>query len=245
MASPDAVAEPEVLSLGPSRRIRPPRRRSIAVGIVLIILAAMLGSWWLWFKPAPNFTLVALQDVYSGMVRHDGTNDLYTMEHGSISPGEPVTVTPVGCAPLFNTTFYNQFPSNALDGVSTYWFGDPATVSLITVRYPDRSAARQAYAVVESALAACADSPIKIRSDRPAGRVIPAERIAIPGADRQLGYTYSTQSRSRFAIHVMQYANTVTWQYRYDSAAGPYSALPAAQVLTSLVMQMRAVQEEL
>jgi len=217
----------------------------IAVSVVLAVLALLGASWWFWLKPAPDFTLVALQDVYSGMVRHDGTNDLYTIQPGSVPQSAPVTVTPEKCAPLFDTTFYNRFPSDALDGVSTYWLGEPATVSLLTVRYLDRSAARRAYASVESALATCSDSSIKLRSDRSAGRIVTTEAITVPGADRQLGYTYSTQSRSRFAIHVMQYANTITWQYRYESAARSYSPVAAAQVMTSLVLQMRAIQDEL
>ena len=69
--------------------------------------------------------------------------------------------------------------------------------------------------------------------------------MAVPGAESHLGYAYSPQARSRFAIHVMRYANTITWQYRYDSSATSYSALPAAQLMTSLVSQMRAVQEQL
>lgn len=245
MASTNEVAEPEVLSLGPQRARRRPRRELVALVAVLIVLAAMVGGWWLWLRPAPDFTLGGLEDVYSGMVRSDGTNDLYTIEAGSIPRADPVTVTPVECTPLFDTTVYNRFPSDALDGVSTYWFGDPATVSLLTVRYPDRAAARRAYVSVEKAMAACSESSIRLRSDRSAGRVIPTEAIAVPGADRQLGYTYSTQSRSRFAIHVLQYANTITWQFRYDYAADSYSALPAAQVMTSLVTQMRAVQDQL
>ena len=245
MASTDAVAEPEVLSLGPRSRTRRPGRGSVAAVVVLILLAAMVGGWWLWLKPAPDFTLDALQDVYSGMVRSDGLNDLYTLEPGTIPEGEAVTVTPAECRPLFDTTEYNQFPSNAVDGVSTYWFGDPSTVSLLTVRYPDRSTARRAYASVESALRACAESSIRLRADRPAVRVIPTEAMAVPSADSQLGYTYSPQARSRFAIHVMRYANTITWQYRYDSSATSYSALPATQLMTSLVTQMQAVQEQL
>jgi hypothetical protein len=244
MASTDAVAEPEVLSLGPSPARRRPRRRTVVAAVALIVLAAMAGIWWRWLKPAPDFTLDALQDVYSGMVRSDGLNELYTLRPGSIPQGDPVTLTPTECAPLFDTTMYNQFPSNALDGVSTYWFGDPETVSLLTVRYLDRSAARRAYGAVESALETCLGSSIRLDSGRPTGRVIPTEAIAVPGVDSHLGYTYSTQARSRFAIHVMRYANTITWQFRYDSSAGSYSALPAARLMTSLLTQMRAVQEQ-
>jgi hypothetical protein len=223
--------------------MRRPRRGSIVVIVALMVLAAMAGGWWLWLKPAPDFTLAALQDVYSGMVRSDGLNDLYTLEPGTIPQGETVTVTPAECRPLFDTTEYNQFPSNAVDGVSTYWFGDPSTVSLLTVRYPDRSTARRAYASVESALRACSESTIQLRAGRRAVRVVPTEPMAVPGADSHLGYTYSPQARSHFAIHVMRYANTITWQYRYDSSATSYSALPATQLMTSLVTQMRAVQE--
>jgi hypothetical protein len=246
VASTDAVAEPEVLSLGPTPRPpRRPRRGSVAVVVILIVLATMAGGWWLWLKPAPDFTLEALQDVYSGMVRSDGLNDLYTLEPGTIPEGEPMTVAPAECAPLFDTTEYNQFPSDAVDGVSTYWFGDPTTVSLLTVRYPDRSTARGAYAAVKSAMDACSESSIRLRTDRQAFRVIPTEAMAVLGSDNHLGYTYSTQPRSRFAIHVMRYANTITWQFRHDSSATSYSALPATQLMTSLVTQMRAVQDQL
>ena len=245
MASTDAVAEPEVLSLGPTPRMRRPRRGSVTVVVILMVLAAMAGGWWLWLKPAPDFTLEALQDVYSGMVRSDGLNDLYTLEPGTIPEGETVTVTPAECGPLFDTTAYNRFPSDAIDGVSTYWFGDPSTVSLVTVRYPDRSAARRAYVSVESALRVCTESSIRLRTDRRAVRVIPTEAMSVPGADSHLGYTYSPQAQSRFAIHVMRYANTITWQYRYDSSTSSYSALPAAQLMTSLVTQMRSVQDRL
>jgi hypothetical protein len=243
MGPRNAVAEPDVLTLGPSSTAHRPRRWQVVSLAIILVLALMAGGWWLWFKPAPDFTLDALEDVYSGMVRSDGLNDLYTIEQGNLPAAEPVTVTPAECAPLFETTVYNRFPDGAMDGVSTYWFGDPATVSLLTVRYPDRAAARRAYASVERAMEGCVRNPIRLKANGAAGQVTPAEAIDVPGADGHLGYTYSTGSRERYAFHVMRYANTITWQYRYESRSNSYSALPAVQLMTGLVMQMRAVQE--
>jgi hypothetical protein len=72
-ASPQS--EPEVLTVGFGEAGRLSRRRKL---IMAAVVQALLGGLLLWrFRPtpAPLFYLSDLQDVYSGMVRHDGTNE--------------------------------------------------------------------------------------------------------------------------------------------------------------------------
>ena len=243
MTSTETAPQPDILSFGPPPVAPRTRRGLLAVFSVILAGAVMAGVWVAWLKPPPDFTLTELEGVYAGMVRADGVNEAYTIDASKVA-GDPVSVTPDTCAPLFDTTVFNQFPAGALDGVSTYWMADRATVSLFTVRYPDRAAARHAYARVATALAACQDTPIGLRRGLPArGRITPSETTAIEGVRGQLGYSYTSGTRSRFAVHVLHYANTVTWQYRYEPAgAGDYAPLAAQQLMSSLVSQMRSVQ---
>lgn len=231
----------EVLSVGP-RRGDPRARRLRIAGVVVALVAVGVGAVWSWWpRPLPDLTLGQLEGVYAGMVRSDGTNELYVLDPASVR-GERVTVAPPICAPLFASTVFNQLPSGAVDGVSTYWLDQRNSISLFTLRYPDRDQATQAYEDLAGTLDSCQGTQLTLSSEGAAGLVVQVPTGSAPDAN-QLAYTFGPEDGSRFAIHVMAYANTVTWQYRLESGTGAYAPLPAQQLIDGLLGQMRSVQE--
>lgn len=233
------AADADLLTLGPAPR-RPTRRRlSIIVGAVLVVLVVGLVAWRL-VPPAPaDFTSSDLEGVYGGMVRSDGQNEVSVLTRANSYPA-PIEIAPEACVPLFTQTLGNAFPEQALDGVSTYWLNEASmSISLFTYRYADSDAAEREFTRVQDALAAC----------RPAGAVTsggkPVTLEAVTTTDDdppQLAYLV-TGSTGRFATQVFQLQNTVTWQYRYDYADGPYVASASQQLTVGLVSQMTAVQQ--
>ena len=59
----------------------------------------------------------------------------------------------------------------------------------------------------------------------------------------QVGYAYDAETRSTFAVHVLQFENTVSWQFRYESSDTAYSPLSAQQLMDGLISQTRGVLE--
>ncbi len=237
-----SIEAPEVLDLGPEVRRAHPVLVVIGLGLVVALLAGLL-AWRLWPRPVPPVTLVELQGVYAGMVRGDGTNDASVLDRRNVSP-RPVSVTPIECVPLFDTTTFNQFPAEAVDGVGTFWMGERQNMSLFTMRFADAAAASRAYGKVNDALNACADMDVVV-AERRVTTVRPV-RTAVDlgnGARAQLGYVYGANADARFAVHVLQIENTVSWQFRYDSTTGEYSPLSAQQLMDALVSQTRSVIE--
>jgi hypothetical protein len=188
--------------------------------------------------------LVDLQGVYAGMVRADGTNELSTLTRDRLTEPPP-TITPAACVPLFEATLSNQFPASAIDGVSTYWLNEgPATISLLTFRYPDAAAARQQFSSVSTALRTCADLDVRVNG----GAVLheTPQLVGRPaGVQDYLSYVEShDDGDSRFSTDVALVDNTVSWQYRFDNSSPEnYSPVAAQQLMTSLVMQLHSVQD--
>ena len=242
--SPDVQPkiEAEVLDLGPGIRRRHPLLIVVGLGLVVALLAGLL-AWRLWPRPVPPVTLAELQGVYAGMVRGDGTNDASVLERRK-APPRPVSVMPIACGPLFESTAFNQFPAEALDGVGTYWVGDRQNMSLFTMRFVDAAAGARAYGRVNEALNACADTDVVV-SERRVTTVRPVKTVVDfdNGARAQLGYVYDSNADARFAVHLLQFENTVTWQFRYESATGEYSPLSAQRLMDALLSQTRSVLE--
>ena len=228
----------EVLAFGPPPPSPHRRRFLVGTAVGALLLAVVAAAYALQPRQPPDFDLADLQNVYAGMVRADGQNEQYVLEPGR-GGGEEVVVSPAQCAPLFDTTTFNQFPARAVDGVSTYWLGDRTTISLFTVRYPSRSVADDAYAAVATAADACEHQWVSLGNER-TGPLVRVDPDPSPESD-QLGYARATSSEATVAVHVMRFANTVSWQYRLDATNG-YSPLPAQQLMDGLLAQMRAVQ---
>ncbi len=204
------------------------------------VLLAGLLAWTFWPRPVAPLTSAELGGVYAGMVRSDGTNDASPLQRRNVSP-RAVDVTPAECVPLFDSTVYNQFPAEALDGIGTYWLGGQDTISMFTMRFVDASTAARAYQRVEVALAACAGQRVRVVDRRPV--TVRPERIPVTdgsGIRAQMAYRYSVGSSATFAVHLLQFENVVTWQFRYDTGID-YSPLSAQRLMDALMLQTRSV----
>lgn len=246
MASADVRPGPEVLAFGPGP-IRRPSRRPVVIGLVAALLVtAVLTVWWLRSRPTDDFTLADLQDVYAGMVRADGTNDAAIVSRDQPRPA-PVPVSPDSCLPLVETTLADQLPANALDGVSTYWLGQgpSSAVSLFTLRYPDSATAVRDYQAIADALSTCDGDPVALGRDSGLVTATPvsAETGAGAGAGAQLGYLVTLATGDQYAISLLQYANTITWQFRLEPGNEPYQPYVAQRVMDSFLAQALSIQE--
>ena len=243
MASADVQPGPEVLSFGP----RPVRLRSwrplVITVVVALVLAALLAVWALRPKPPGDFTFSELQDVYAGMVRADGTNDAATLDSSQPRRPPAVAVSPLACLPLVETTLAEQFPADALDGVSTYWLGETSAsaVSLFTLRYPDRAAAASQYQAIADALAACDGKELSVGRDSGVVTATPASYEN--GVRSQLGYLVKLATGDLYAISVLQYANTISWQFRLEIGNQPYQPYIAQRLMDSLMAQVHSIEE--
>jgi hypothetical protein len=215
--------------------------------VVLVLLAALVvaagvAAWLLRPKPTDDFTFSDLQDVYSGMVRADGTNDAAILSPDQRRP-EPVPVSPRSCLPLIETTLADQFPANALDGVSTYWLGEgPASaVSLFTLRYLDGATAASQYQAIADALGTCDGDQLTIGRDQ--GLVTATPVSYENGVRSQLGYLVRLATGDRYAISVLQYSNTITWQFRLEFGNRPYEPYVAQRLMDSFMAQAWSIEE--
>lgn len=239
---PPPEVETETLDLGPAPR----RPRPVLVVVILaltFVLLAGVVAWRFWPRPVAPVTLEELQGIYAGMVRADGVNDASVVDRTK-APTARVDVTPAACAPLFDTTTFNQFPSAALDGVTTYWMGRPVTTSLFTMRYSDADSAQDDYERVEQALSECADQDVSVTSRRTITvRVNQTPVSTDNGVRAQSGFAYRDDDSSTFAVHVLQFENLLTWQFRYHTSDGAYDPLVAQQLMDSFMSQTRSVLE--
>jgi hypothetical protein len=243
MASADVQPGPEILSFGP----RPVRLRSwrplVITVVVALVLTALLAVWALRPKPPGDFSFSDLQDVYAGMVRADGTNDAATLDRSQPRRPPAVAVSPLACLPLVETTLAERFPADALDGVSTYWLGDTSAsaVSLFTLRYPDRAAAASQYQAIVDALAACEGKELSVGRD--SGVVTSTPVSYQNGVGSQLGYLVKLATGDLYAISVLQYANTISWQFRLEIGSEPYQPYIAQRLMDSLMAQVHSIEE--
>jgi hypothetical protein len=211
--------------------------------VVALVLTALLAVWALRPKPPGDFSFSDLQDVYAGMVRADGTNDAATLDRSQPRRPPAVAVSPLACLPLVETTLAEQFPADALDGVSTYWLGDTSAsaVSLFTLRYPDRAAAASQYQAIADALAACEGKELSVGRD--SGVVTSTPVSYQNGVRSQLGYLVKLATGDLYAISVLQYANTISWQFRLEIGSEPYQPYIAQRLMDSLMAQVHSIEE--
>jgi hypothetical protein len=241
MASVD-VRGPETLAFGPGP-IRRPSWRPVAIVLVAALLVTAALAVCLRSRPTDYFAFADLQDIYSGMVRSDGTNDAAVLSRDRPRPA-PVAVLPRSCLPLVETTLADQLPANALDGVSTYWLGEGSTtsaVSLFTLRYRDGATALREYQAIDDALSTCDGNEVTVGPN--AGLVTATPVSNENGARAQLGYLVTLATGDRYAISVLQYANTITWQFRLEFGNQPYESYVAQRVMDSFMAQVLSIQE--
>jgi hypothetical protein len=242
MASADVHPGPEVLAFGPQRVSQRSRRRVILLLIVVLIITIGVAAWVLRPRATDDFSFSDLQDVYAGMVRADGTNDAAPMNRDKPRPAPPA-VSPESCMPLVETTLVDRFPATALDGMSTYWLGAGPTsaVSLFTLRYPDRETAAVEYQAIADALAACDGTELTIGRNQ--GLVTATSASYESGVHTQLSYLVKLTTGDLYAISVLQYANTITWQFRLEFGNQPYQPFDAQRLMNSFMAQVLSVEE--
>jgi hypothetical protein len=236
-------SEPEILSIGLGESGRPSRRgKLIFIAIVLALLAGLL-AWRFWPTPAPLFSLSDLQDVYSGMVRHDGTSEASVIDRRSSSEQDGY-ILPAACEPLFEATVLNRAPREALDGVGTFWELDHSAVSLFTYRFRDVESADREYQRLTSVLDNCRDVPVQVHA-RPASRgMLTVTPLSLASdAPPQVAYVLTTNDETKLVVHVLEFNNTVSWQFRYEPVLSAYLPLTAQRLMDSFIDQMRAVQD--
>lgn len=243
-AAPVAPApEPELLEGGPRPDRRSRRTRPILLVVIALVVSGLL-AWQFWPRPVAPLTLTELQGVYAGMVRGDGTNDASLLRRDD--DPDSWTAAPAECAPLFDTTTFERFPAESVDGVGTFWLAARWSTSMFTFRFPDAGVATRAYEQIDAALTACEGQQVDIaRQQAPVRRqtlkIVRTPVTTASGIRDQLGYLYTPDDTTRFAVQVVRYENTVSWQFRNDSATGEYDPLSAQQVMDSLVAQIQSV----
>lgn len=253
MSTEAPESEPEVLTTGLQPLGPRGRRRLVIAAILAGALLAGFLVWRWWPRPAEPFSLGDLQGVYAGMVRSDGTNDASVLSKENFADS-PAAVEPAQCEPLFEATTFSMFPSDALDGVGTYWPNDRVAISLFTFRFADAAAAQAQFDRIDAAVTACADRAMTIlprgrveppttRISRQSGRLTRTEPSALDGVEHQTAYLFTTDDKIKFAVQVFAYNNLVSWQFRYDPQPGAYDPTAADQLDYSLATQMRSVEE--
>jgi hypothetical protein len=213
--------------------------------LVAVILALLGGLVLLRFWPAkaPLFSLSGLQDVYAGMVRSDGTSEASVIDRRWTGEQDGYIV-PSACGPLFEATVLNRVPSEALDGVGTFWELNSAAVSLFTYRFADVAGADREFNRLATVLDNCDQAHVEVHA-RPASRGLLTRTPLAPDTDppAQIGYVLTTNSGIKLAVHVLAFSNTVSWQFRYEPLPGTYLPLTSQRKMDSLADQMRSVQD--
>jgi hypothetical protein len=214
------------------------RGRFVLVALVLALLAGLV-VWRFWPARAPLFSLSDLQGVYAGYRATNNAsviNRRWTVE-------EDGYIVPSACGPLFEATVLNRVPQEALDGVGTFWEVNGSAISLFTFRFADLAGADREFRRLATVLDKCDQAHMEVHA-RPASRGL-LTRTPLPhdSPPAQIGYVLTTNSDIKLAVHVLEFSNTVSWQFRYEPVPGTYQSLTAQQVMDSLAEQMRAVQD--
>jgi hypothetical protein len=232
-------SEPEVLTVGLGEAGRLSRRnRFVLVALVLALLAGLV-VWRFWPARAPLFSLSDLQGVYAGYSATNNAsviNRRWTVEQDGY-------IVPSACGPLFEATVLNRVPQEALDGVGTFWELNSSAISLFTYRFADLAGADREFRRLVTVLDKCDQAHVEVHA-RPASRGL-ITRTPLPpdSPPAQIGYVLTTNSDIKLAVHVLEFSNTVSWQFRYEPVPGAYQPLTAQRVMDSLADQMRAVQD--
>jgi len=231
----------DTLELGLAPRIGSPRSRRLTLLVLALVVVvgsamAVVRQW-----PGPLIYRPAdLADVYASMVRSDGSNMASPIVLDQLNTQTP-PVDPA-CLPLFDTTQYAMAAPGGLDGVGTYWTTDPGAISMFTWRYPDTRAARLGFDRVQRALT----GPTRCAQFEAAGGVVVPDPIALTPESRagELAYGYLIGDGA-FTVVLLQYANTVTWEFRYSPAGAGADPADAVRLMHGLWLQLTAVGDRL
>ena len=91
-------------------------------------------------------------------------------------------------------------------------------------------------------LAACADGH-EITIGRNQELITVPRRRSENGVHTQLGYLVKLTTGDLYAISVLQYANTITWQFRLEFGNRPYQPFDAQRLMDSFMAQMLSIEE--
>jgi len=212
----------------------------IALLLAVIALIAGLVLWRFVPDRDPLFSLSDLQGVYAGWA-----SDASVIDRGRVYE-EPGYILPAACEPLFEATVLNRVPREALDGVGTFWAPDRSAVSLFSYRFADVASANREYRRLANVFDNCRDVQVEVHA-RPASRGLLTGLPQDPASDApaQLGYVLTTNDGTKLVVHVLQFSNTISWQFRYEPVLAAYLPLTGQRVMDSLADQLRSVQEDL
>jgi hypothetical protein len=62
-------------------------------------------------------------------------------------------------------------------------------------------------------------------------------------APPQISYVLTTNDGTKLAVHLLEFDNTISWQFRYDPVPDADFPLTTQRVMDSLTDQLRAVQD--
>lgn len=234
------VTQPaDVLELGGQR---PSKRRvvSLVAGLLVTILIALGAVAWSRTRP-PQFSLAELTDAYAAFTTNSGGNRVSTLQRANFNQ-DSVQATPATCDPLVQVTLGTQFPASALDGVLVYSIGEgPDTLSLFTFRYRSAKDAGAEFDTVRESLASCPSVQVQAGATSTNFTVTEVALHEESTIKTQLAYLMSPEAKSRYAVQVLQFGNTITWEYRYNFGSGEYSTQPAEDLMKVLMQQFRDV----
>lgn len=214
-------------------------RRGLGLALLVALLIAMAAvGWMLRPRPTPPLTLPELQGIYAGMVRGDGTSQASVLTRQN-SPGVPITVGPSDCAAAVEMPFANVFPTEAVDGVGTWWLGTETT-SLFTFRFADETAARAEFDRVVAAVNRCDHARVAVRLQRERRHTGTLDRLD-DGTDPDRAALIWRTEDGYSALQVWRRLNTLSWQYRYRAGEARYDPVAADQVQQSLQAQFTSV----
>ena len=116
-------------------------------------------------------------------------------------------------------------PTRGADGVGTFWELDRSAVSLFTYRSPDVASADREYQRLAAVLDNCRDVPVAVHA-RPASRgmLTVTPLILDASAPPQISYVLTTNDGTKLAVHVLEFDNTISWQFRYEPVPDADSA---------------------
>lgn len=236
---------PETLSAGPTARSgRWVRVAGIVALVLLLVAAAGYGGIRFYRSRTSTVDLAQVKTAYGAFLAADGRNLVTELQrpagHGGENAGTSTTI-PSRCAPITAAAMQQQFPSTAVDGVSTFQDGGFNTaVSLFSYRFADRPAAKAALQEIADAARACDHTRIEVSKPISTSARVDVLPTSVAGADGTVDVTLTSQvDASSFQITVARYDNVLSWEYSYHSGAA--AAVPDHQLLQALTDRLVAV----
>ncbi len=220
-----ATSAPEVMSVGP--RPVPMRRLRLVLGglilVGLLVTGGVLG-WRAYRIRTDTVSLVELKTTYGAFLTPDGRNTVTVIQRpsgaGNEDPNTPVT-KPASCAPLTAAAMQQQFPAEALDGVSTFQGGGfNYAVSLFSYRFADAKTATATFDGIADTADTCNHRQLRISQPLSADVAVSIVPSEVSNTDATLDLSLAGDGgRVVYEITLVRYKNVLSWQYSYRSGA--------------------------